>query len=268
MKSKMTTAGKQIGGLMIIAALMITSLTGCLNDKNPAPELPGSSMFIMPYSDFDENSGKTASSNENFVYAATNVAVWNTVIFLNMIVPVAAYWESFNHQADYQGNNTWTWEYNFNSLGIQHSAELQAVLDGNQVHWKMYISKSGNYSNFLWYSGTTQNDRSHAEWTLNHDPTDPKPLVGIEWNRDASGFEDIKYTNVIPGHDDYSGYIYYEQVDDADLDRIYDIYFPSDDNLINIKWHHLNKDGRVKNEARFGDTDWHCWDIDYTDISC
>ena len=269
MNSIMKFSTKQIGVNLIIAALMIVSLAGCKKDDPEAPLLPPSSSFVMDYSEFDDNSFKSASTAANFVFAGTHVAVWNTVLFFNLVVPVAAFWESFNHQAEYQGNSTWTWDYNFNVIGIQHKAELQAVLDGAEVQWKMYISKDGNYSNYLWYSGSTRVDRTYANWTLNSDPANPQQYLNVEWNRNAqTGLENIKYKNVIPGHADNGSYIYYEQSNDADLDRVYDIYGSGNDNLINIKWHHLNKDGRVKNEAHFGDTDWHCWDIDYTDMVC
>jgi len=35
-----------------------------------------------------------------------------------------------------------------------------------------------------------------------------------------------------------------------------------------INWNKPANNGRVKDEAHFGDQDWHCWDADQQDTGC
>lgn len=256
-----------LAGIFMFALLF----AGCVKDDKPAPKLPDAKMMVMDFSKFPAEEGKTTDETAtklNFPYAAVNVGWWNTVLVVNLLIPVAAFYESFNHDADYNAAlEKWTWSYNFNAGGW-HTARLEATLVGlDEVHWEMYVSKAGAFTDFLWYSGNTKTDETMATWQLSKDPTSPVPFVDITYHKDAlTGEAEIKYENVAPGVDNGS-YIEYGLVTDP-LNAFYNIYLANEDNLVNIAWNTTSKEGRVKNLAHFGDAEWRCWDTLLDDVEC
>ncbi|OQX78371.1 MAG: hypothetical protein B6D61_05745, partial [Bacteroidetes bacterium 4484_249] len=224
--------------------------------------------------DFDFVNGdtsvyKSTMTYKNWGWAATNVTVWNAVITLTLAVPIAAFYESFNHEGVYDpATDSWVWSYNFNAGGI-YLAELHASLVAGGVKWEMYISKNNTYNDFLWYSGITNLNNTAATWELNHKPEDPTPFVLIEWERDIQNENaNIKYTNVIPNGSENGGYITYGIENDSILDAFYQIYNKGQDNITDIKWNRTTKNGQVRDEKHFGDFEWKCWDENLMDIIC
>ncbi len=255
--------------LLILSLSLLLINSGCKKDKEPAPEIPPETTFNINFSDFD-NSNKLALdsvTNDNWTWAATNVAVWNTIITINLAIPVAAFKEAFNHQGEYQNDGSWIWSYNFGTTG--YSAKLKAKEDGGYINWYMYISKSGTYTDFLWYSGKSKTDNSEGTWTLYQNPTTPNEYVDIQWHRNTTaGTSDIKFTNAIPGGSENGGYILYKIDPSQTLDAFYDIYNKGQDNLTNINWSRTTKEGKIKDPAHFGDNDWHCWNSSLIDTTC
>ncbi len=252
-------------------------------EKGKPPEIPPVSTFLMDFNAFPDTAATLLKSegtpfvqtltHHNWGWAALNVGVWNTLLTITFAVPVAAFAESFNHEPVQQDDGSWVWSYSFRPPGgVLHTAELHATLVSDGVQWEMYISKQNAYSNFLWYSGLSEFTGQHGTWTLFHEPNDPTPFLGIEWNRNISeGTADIKYTNIIPNHPENGGYIFYGIVNQAPNDAFYDIYNKGQDNHTNIEWDRTTKAGRVKDPLHFGDADWHCWDTldnELQDIQC
>lgn len=256
-----------IAGIFVFALLF----SGCLKNDEPAPNLPDAKMMVIDFTKFPSDEGKTtdaSSTKLNFPVAAVNVGWWNTVLVVNLVIPVAAFYESFKHDADYNAAlEKWTWSYNFNAGGW-HTARLEATLAGiDEVHWEMYVSKAGSFTDFLWYSGNTKTDNSMATWQLSKDPTSPVPFIDIHYQKDAlTGVETISYENIAPGVDNGS-YIEYGLGTEG-LNAFYNIYLSNGDNLVNIAWNTTTKEGRVKNLAHFGDEEWHCWDSTLEDVEC
>ncbi|MEK6617052.1 MAG: hypothetical protein AABZ32_13275, partial [Bacteroidota bacterium] len=94
------------------------------------------------------------------------------------------------------------------------------------------------------------------------------PLLQIDWTKNATGTCDIRYTNVIPGGAENGGYINYGIVSDPKYDAFYDIYNKGQNNLTNIKWNRSSKAGRVKDQKKFGDALWHCWNTSLVNDTC
>ncbi len=140
---------------LVILLIIAIVPTGCNKDEDdateagPAPELPPTSSFVMDFSDFpDDDTTKYKNSYaytyQNWLWAASNVTVWNAVLTVTLVVPVAAFYESFNHQGVWDPSvSAWVWSYNFTAGGAVHLAELQASLVNEGVRWEMYISKNG-----------------------------------------------------------------------------------------------------------------------------
>jgi hypothetical protein len=259
-----------------ILVLCAVSFSGCEKDNDPdAPDLPPLETFVLDFSDFmDSKSGELTKSAElpvytNWGWAASHVVVWNTVLTVNLIVPVASFIEAFNHEGIYEGNNEWVWTYNFLAGGISHKAELHGTLTETQVLWEMYISKENVFTDFLWYSGSHNILRTEGQWILYGSPEEPAQYLQIDWTRGATdNTATVNYMNIVNGSDFYGSYIYYERSNDVDYDRFYGVYDASVQNLVEIEWNYTTKAGRVKDPVHYEDTDWHCWDNMLQDIIC
>ena len=149
-----------------------------------------------------------------------------------------------------------------------HTASLHGIVT-DSVTWEMYITKEGEFEDFLWYFGKCDFLATGGYWILHKNPTNDVPLLQIDWERnylDSTG--SIKYTNVEPGGAENGGYIHYGLTLDEPYNAYYDIYNKGQDNLVEIEWNKLTKDGRVKNQQWFKDTEWHCWRPDLKNIIC
>jgi len=150
-----------------------------------------------------------------------------------------------------------------------HLAELHASLVEGGVRWEMYISKQNSYNDFLWYSGTTNLNNTQATWELNLKPQNPTPFLLINWERDTqTNTAEITYTNVVPDGPENGGYIYYGTDSSNMLDAFYHIYNKGQDNLAEIEWNRTTKNGRIKDEHHFNDSEWKCWDENWLDVVC
>ncbi|MCF8367936.1 MAG: hypothetical protein K9G76_02750 [Bacteroidales bacterium] len=262
----------------LFLAMLFLIVSSCTKEEDPvlnktAPDLPPENSFAINFNDFsdiDTTAFKSSLTYQNWGWTATNVAVWNTVLTITLVVPVAAFYESFNHQGIYDPDtDSWVWSYNFFAGGVAHLASLHASLVSEGVKWEMYISKNNQYSDFLWYSGVSALDNTHGYWELNQNPQEPNEFIYIEWNRNLSdGTAEIKYTNVIPGNASNGSYIYYGIDESQNFDAFYNIFAIAEDNMVNIEWSRADKDGRVRDAFHFGDFDWRCWDMNLMDITC
>jgi len=248
----------------------------CEKDNDPdAPDLPPVSTFILDLSDFINKKSMDATADTkglvatNWGWAASNVLVWNAVLTVNLIVPVASFYEAFNHEGIYEGNNEWVWSYNFMAGGVSHKAELHGFLTADAVLWEMYISKEDVFTDFLWYSGSHDLLRTVGQWILNGSPDNPIAYLQIDWTRsETDDSADIKYMIITPGADENGSYISYGRTNEVPLDRFYDIYIASTQNLVEIEWSKTTKEGRVKDYAHYQDALWHCWNSSLQDVVC
>lgn len=265
--------------LLIAAAFSFQSCQKDANDPyagKEAPQLPAPATFVMPMDDnFEEFTEDQLDDRGagNWVHAAANVLVWNTILTANLAVPVAAFHAAVQQQAVYQGYGVWLWEYSVTgNNGLTYHAKLYGeLLATEEVKWDMYISQVGGFTNVHWYTGITAWDQSYASWTLNFNPNNPQPFIGIQYQKDnGAGVASIRYTNIIPGNVGNGGYIEYREgaYNGGLYDRAYDVYKIEIDNLLEINWNDAARHGRVKDFEKFGDNDWHCWDGLLQDTQC
>lgn len=224
--------------------------------------------MLIDFSDFQQNK-KSELTVQNWGYAALNVFVWSSMITGGLAVPVAAFWESFKHEGVYQGEKEWIWSYNVMVLGVIYKADLHGTLQDDNVLWKMYITRTDGFSDFLWYYGEVSLDQTEGFWIMNENPENPGQLLRIDWTREANAeTSEIKYTNVQPGGVENGGYIQYGKLSGGDYDYFYDIYVKSTDKLINIQFNSGTKEGRIKDPKTYIDDNWHCWDSNQQDAVC
>jgi hypothetical protein len=266
------------------ASLAVALAAGCSNDKGTSaktepPEIPPASTFVMDFSGFtatglarlaaDPHLDALPNNKANYSWAAGNVAVWNLIITVGLAVPVAAFLEAFRHEPVEETDGTWVWTYNVEVADIVYSAELHGKPTEDGVNWAMHISKEGGFSDFVWYTGVSNLPGTQGTWTLYKSAEEPTLLLGILWHRHpAQGTSDIKYTNIVPDGPENGGYIYYGITGGVPFDAFYDIYNKGLENLALIEWSRTAGNGRITDPGHFGDSDWHCWDMDQNDIAC
>lgn len=278
----MTTKSKNKSN-KFLALLLITLIifTSCKDDEisdpsEVAPEMPPISSMQIDFNSFPGSSlSKINDINniqtlENWGWASLNGVVWQTLVTAGMIVPVAAFVESFNHEAELQQDGSWLWSYDFTPVtGIKHTASLRGYGDVSGINWEMYITKENVYADFLWFSGQSDLLGTEGTWTINFEPNNPTPWIGIEWHRNpADSTADIRYTNIVPGGAENGGYIHYGKTDNVIYNAFYEIFNKGEDNMTSIKWNLSSHNGRVKDSKHFGDSDWHCWDENLQDVVC
>lgn len=257
----------------MILAVFLLPLTGCEKaEQGDAPLLPPKSSFVIDFSEF-ENGAKSEAlyqTYHNRNLAVLHVAVWNTVIFVHLAVPVASFLEAFNHEPIEQADGSWLWSYEVPLGNTTYTAKLYGKGEGLNVTWKMYISKTGfgAFTDFLWFEGTSHIAGISGEWTLYQSPTQNIPFVGIEWYRNVDGTFGTTYTNIVPGGPENGGYISHGFTKETPYNAFYDIFNKGQDNLTEIQWHTVNKNGRIKDPKHFGNTNFHCWDSTGADIVC
>lgn len=264
---------------LLAVAFSILMIQSCVKDpggvynSKKAPQLPAAESFTMLFDDFSQprKDGLNGRSVDNFLHAATNVLVWNTVVTVHLYVPVAAFKEAFRHQAAYQGNGIWMWTYDVTddqnkTFIVKLYGEL---LVNDEVKWDMYVSQIGGFTNMHWFTGITGKNNNYAQWTLNFDPANPKPGIRIDYSKSTS-LKTIRYTNVVPNTAQTGGYIEYREgmVSGTEFDRAYDVFAADLNNLLQINWNSVYKNGRVKDANKFNDNEWHCWDRSLQDDDC
>ncbi|MCU0611600.1 MAG: hypothetical protein MUE60_07415 [Candidatus Eisenbacteria bacterium] len=260
-------------GLLLAGVLVVSCDKDESTNPTDAPELPPASSMVMDFSDFQEagvaRPSLAPASHDNWGWAVLNVAVWNTVLTVTMVVPVASFVEAFNHEPEPQADGSWRWSYGFSAAGVVHTAKLYGRIDLNGTYWDMYISKSGSYTDFRWYTGQTDLAITQGTWTLYQAPETPTPFLGIEWHRtpaDSTG--DLRYTNIIPSHPDSGGFVHYGLANDLPYNAFYDIHSPSQANTVSIEWNRDTNDGSIRDPHHFGDMSWYCWSSTLDDVVC
>jgi len=264
---------KPVSYVIILAIGLAMTFTSC--EKTPeAMDLPPKESLSIDLNIFPSKTDKKAASEIelNWFYSAAQVFVWNGVLALNMVIPLAAYAEAFNHVPVYQEDNTWEWSYSVTSGVETYEASLIGErLNNKEFSMKMYVSKSGvnPFEDVLWFSGVVRYDLTAASWKMNMDPYNTRPFMDIDYHKDfEAGTADIKYTSTDPQSNVYGGFIEYG-IDPALVD--YDAHYTiqrSDTDLTEIKWNTTTAAGRVRDEVHYLDSDWHCWDTLLADVAC
>ena len=184
---------KTIKIIILFSLLLLVSFQSCKKDNGVAPDLLPESAFIADFSDFIESTKDFDKTAENWGYSVINVVIWNVIINVGLAIPVASYVEAVkNHEAVYQSDNTWLWEYSFPKEVPSHTAKLFGTVREGTVDWEMYITKTGVYEDFKWYTGTSKLDGSNVNWILYNKPTDRTELLSIEWNKSSESTGNIK----------------------------------------------------------------------------
>lgn len=279
---------KKAFSLLLVAVVVTLLPAGCKKDKGKPPVLPPAESMEMDFSDFsaakkslDLFAAKDVPDpDENFSFSATVVGVWNTILTVNLIVPVAAFKLAKNTNPVWVADKTWEWKYSVTGVTGTYKARLVGKIQTSNISWEMYITREGTgaFAEFMWFEGTTALDGNSGQWILNYNNLFPEPYIQIDWSKTGSSVGSIKYTYVRNLKDDRTSdpfknsYIQYG-LTAAALNAFYtvSIYEPlvvQDFVQVFIEWNTVAGNGRVKALHKFGDNNWHCWDTDKNNITC
>ncbi|WP_421765274.1 hypothetical protein [Ekhidna sp.] len=261
---------KKILALLLIPLIM---LSACSDDdgnvQEPKPEMPPESSMAPNFDNFDED-GARAETINNWAYAATSVGVYSAILYANLVVPVTAFKIGLNQEASYEtSTNLWVWEYDINvpNKGT-YNVRLTADVDGTDVDWTGYISLSGSFEDFVWFEGQSNLTADAGTWTLYESPESPSAWLTANWSdNESSGVTSSTFTVEKEGNF-FDSSISYTVDTNADYNRNVVIVDTNVSNTIEVDWNQPSGEGRVKSEARFEDTNYHCWDDTLNDIDC
>jgi hypothetical protein len=278
-------------GYALLAFIMVFNISCNKSDDTDSLEenalvLPPYETMAVDFSDFlddSSNSGKlnteTAKVGENWLYPRLVVGFWNTALFTNLAVPVAAFKGAFAQKAEFIGDNTWQWSYAVNGFTSEYTARLTGELQSDGVVWNMYVTKTGigAFEEFLWFSGVSNLDGNSGEWALYQSPERPNRMINIVWTRENDEIGSIRYSWVRELNDEESddlfmgSYLEYGlQAGDYDVFyniHVYDMQW-EDFVDVNIEWNSMDYNGRVMAPTHFEDELWHCWDSAGEDVDC
>lgn len=263
--------------IIVFSLIVFSSCSNTDEDDMGTLSLPPEASMVMDFESFNNQQAKTelekavqATEINNWGYSAIVVGVWNTALVTTLAVPVASFRSALHHKATYKGNALWEWNYTVDGFTSQYAARLTGEVAGNEVHWKMYITKTGigAFDEFMWFSGVSNIDGKTGYWILNHSAEFPENMMRIDWTIEDEEVASIKYTYTRELNDNRqtdafkSSFISYG-IQTGEFDVFYDLhaYDYSKQSFVDadIEWHRTNYNGRVMSESYFGDSDWHCW---------
>lgn len=273
----LTTMKKNVIGRSLLTVFLAGYLFSCSEDTNEiaqetTPTIPPVSTFAMDLSAFPtaENSNNGRTANQwHFRYAALNFVFWRAVN-VQLLVPVAAFRESFNHQAEYLADEQrWLRKYQVAAGQDTYEAKLYAKLSESDVKWEMYLSKEGVYENFKWYTGTSKFDGTGGNWTVRIDPEgSSREVLRIDWKKEGENVAELQYTSIDQSNEHFDSYIKVGKSESDDFDTYYQVYNSKEDNLLTVEFNTETKAGRVADKGWFKDEAWHCWNASLEDAVC
>lgn len=280
---------KNLFTITLIITLLAGLFWGCEKKGDP-PALPPSGSMTIDFNEFigtkksalitEEVKNIAAVENSNWTNASTVATIWNTLVALNIAIPVASFELAVNKKPVYLDNRKWEWKYNVPVVGATYVARLTGQIRSSDIKWEMYISRDGvgGFSEFLWFEGTSALDGKSGQWILNHSQQFQEPMLQIDWEVTGTLLGNIKYTYIRVLKNDRSpdnfknSYIEYGLTTNT-LNAFYTVHFDisgiaNDFEDIFIEWSTTLHNGHIKANYYYQDDLWHCWDGSGNDVTC
>jgi len=269
---------KKFVSVVILLVLIPAFFIGCKKKNNPGipPDLPPVESMSIDFSNFtgvkkslEILPGQKGTENSNWEFAATVAGIWRVIIGTTLAVPVASFQMAVEQQPEYISDNTWQWSYNVTVGDVTYQARLTGKTQTGNVEWKMYITKTGSYNDFLWFEGSSRSDGSGGQWILYQSNEYPVQILQIDWTKSGDEVGTIKYTFIKPSDPFQSSYIEYG-LTSSTLNAYYSIHYYNGVKFsdVDVEWNTTTKEGRVKSLDYLGDANWYCWDSNYVNVLC
>lgn len=255
---------------------MISLVTSCSKDDEvdpgTPPDIPPLSTMVMNVENFTEGTTSQAFLDErvksklNWTGAALQVGFWNTILTLNLAIPVAAFGASINETPVYDSDRgLWVWTFEYNFVGRTYTSELTGEIIGDQVEWNMYISEEAGFQDVLWYTGIMQIDGSGGYWILSKNGNNPVEYLRIDWTIENEDVASIKYEVIESGAEEIGSYIEYGKMTGSEYNIFYNVYIANTQKSASIEWNSETGVGRVE----YNDSgEYLCWDSNFDDVDC
>lgn len=254
----------------------MVSFAGCKKDKGNPPVLPPAESMLIDFSNFTLST-KSADlpelkgTNEYaWNFAASVAGIWQSIIRSTLFVPVSAFKLAADQSPKNVSGNLWEWKYTSTFSNVEYSARLTGQTIDAGIEWKLYISKSNGFTDFLWLEGLTQPDGNSGTWTLYHSNETPVQLLKIDWEKTESNVGYIKYT-YLKNDTQKNSFIEYGFTENP-LNAYYTMNYYNGEKWsdVDIEWSTSFHNGRVRSlDYRWGDPNlWHCWDSNKIDVDC
>lgn len=276
---------KKVFSLLITIVLLAVVLTGCSKDKGSPPVLPTLSTMVIDFSDFAtaKSAGALAAAkdipdpDENFMFSAETVGLWDKIISEDLAVPVKAFQTAQGGTAKWIADKTWEWNVSFTS-GSSYTGRIVGKILSDKVEWEIYIKGGSITTEFVWVEGTSAPDGKSGRWIMNYNNTFPEPYLQIDWTKATTTVTPITYTYVRTLKDDRTpdpfktSFLKFESVS-ASLNgkftiMVYEPVTVNDFVDVFIEWNTTAGNGKVKAEHKFGNANYNCWDVDKNNITC
>lgn len=279
---------RKITSISLVVLLLSGLFWGCEKKENATPPtLPPAATMTMDFSNFAGKKSTSAdpdlksiaaADKSNWIAAAYIAGIWNTILAVNLAVPVESFKLAVNTTPVYL-NGKWEWIYDFNVIGATYKARLTGEIRSGDVKWEMYISKQGvgAFPELLWFEGTSMPDGKSGQWILNYSQAFPEPVLQIDWENSGSATSNIKYTYIRDKKDDRTtdffktSFIEYG-VTANPLNAFYNVHqntgVQGAFNDVFIEWNTTNHNGHIKANFHFKDDLWHCWNESGDNIIC
>ena len=260
---------------VLIFVFSLSLITACKKDKGDPPLLPPAESMKIDFSNFSSARksleilpDQKGTSSSNWEYAATVAGIWKLILNTTLALPVTAFVVAANQTPVFISGKTWQWSYTVSYLNATYKARLTGLIGASDVQWKMYVSKEGGFSEFLWIEGTSKIDGSAGSWTLYEDPATGVAFLQIDWAKTTNIVGNIKYTFLKPGSFKDS-YIQYGLTSNT-LNAFYTIHYYNGTRFsdVNVEWNTTTKNGHVKSTDYMPDGNWYCWDSNRVNIVC
>jgi hypothetical protein len=258
---------KKLLSLFLILVLLSPFFASCKKDKGDPPVLPPAESMKIDFSNFDSQKKSALSvpdlkgtENSSWEFAAFAAGTWQIIIGTTLYVPVASFQLAIDKTPTYVSEKNWQWSYSATIAGVVYKARLTGQIRSTDVEWKMYITKEGSYTDFLWFDGTSLLDGTGGTWTLYESNVSPTALIKIDWTKTGTTIGKIKYSYVKNGvfKDSYIEY----GLTTATLNAYYKIHYYNGAKFsdLDVEWSTTQHNGRVKSIDYLGDNEWHYWD--------
>ncbi len=272
--------------LFLFVSFTLVALQSCqqeevieIPENLVVPQIPPMELYTMPtdkiaHADSLITNDSRNGTKTNWIHAGVSLLVWNSVVVINLAGPVSAVGLAFNQNAQYIGNNTFEWTYQYNAPPHLGGGFFDVSLTGEyinnfeDVQWTLTASQPGSFTNFVWFSGVVSTDLTSAQFQINQNPNNPSSYLLVDTEREINGNEiAVRFTNDIAGDPGFGHFIEYTASNIQLYNRAFQLN-AGPTNILDIEWNDPQGDGRVRHERRFGDTDWHCWNTQQFDVDC
>lgn len=267
---------KRLFYIGLVTAALISGASCSKEDNGDAPALPDLSTMKMDTAFVSKlKSGSATYEYGNFTKASLTVGVWSAAAYIYTAFPVVAFEKAASTKPIYdETSKLWVWSYNFNYLLADYKAELTGKLSDTKVVWTMNITKvAAPNQKFKWFEGKSNFDNRSGTWQV-YDPV-KGASVNIVWSRENESVGKIRYTNVIEGDQNKTGYIEFG-LTSLPMNRYFEISIIKDNvtpanngKIFRIEWSSSSKDGSISDVTnptapqKIG-----CWGTDYKDKTC